>query len=193
MELARLEAIVESVLFTYGSSVERSKLAEVSGAGEEELGEALKALEEKYAKPDSALVLLYMEDSIQLATKPELYEYLARAVHTPRKFNLSDSVLETLSIVAYKQPVTKLQIEHIRGVNSDKAVNKLLEYDLVQEVGRMNTPGRPILFGTTQTFLRCFGVRSIDELPEPDERSIEEFREQAEAEVEKDGEVNLEV
>jgi len=92
-------------------------------------------------------------------------------------------MLETLSIIAYKQPVTKLEIEKIRGVKSDHAVNKLMEYNLVQEVGRLDAPGRPLLFGTTEEFLRNFGVQGLDELPELDPVQIEDFKAEAEEEI----------
>ena len=96
---------------------------------------------------------------------------------------LTDVILETLSIIAYKQPVTKLEIEKIRGVKSDHAVNKLMEYNLVQEVGRLDAPGRPLLFGTTEEFLRNFGVQGLDELPELDPVQIEDFKAEAEEEI----------
>ena len=92
-------------------------------------------------------------------------------------------MIETLSIIAYKQPVTRLEIEKIRGVSCDHAINKLLEYELVTELGRKDAPGRPLLFGTTEQFLRCFGVKSIEELPELSLVQVEEFKQQAEAEA----------
>ena len=92
---------------------------------------------------------------------------------------LTDVLLETLSIIAYRQPVTKLEIEKIRGVKSDHAVNKLVEYGLVEEKGRMEAPGRPLLFGTTEEFLRKFSVQSLDELPSLNEEQIEQFKEEA--------------
>ena len=96
---------------------------------------------------------------------------------------LTDVLLETLSIIAYKQPITKAEVEKIRGVSSDHAVNKLVEYNLVCELGRLDAPGRPLLFGTTEQFLRCFGVKSLEELPELNPVQMEEFKQQAEAEV----------
>ena len=101
----------------------------------------------------------------------------------PRKLTLTDTVLETLSIIAYKQPVTRVEVERVRGVNCDHAINKLLEYDLITELGRLDAPGRPLLFGTTEQFLRCFGVGRLDELPELNPVQLEEFKQQAEAEV----------
>ena len=96
---------------------------------------------------------------------------------------LTDSLMETLSIIAYKQPITRLDVERIRGVNSDHAVNRLVEFNLVQELGRLDAPGRPLLFGTTEQFLRSFGVKSLEELPTLDTVRIEEFKQEAEEEI----------
>ena len=112
-----------------------------------------------------------------------MYDYLIKIAKAPRKMQLSDSVLETLSIIAYKQPITRLEIEGIRGVASDYAVNKLLEYELICELGRKDAPGKPILFGTTEEFLRSFGVKSIKDLPKVDTVHIEEFKQEAEEEI----------
>ena len=103
---------------------------------------------------------------------------------TQKKYVLTETLLETLSIIAYKQPVTKLDIERIRGVNCDHAVNRLIEFDLVTELGRMDAPGRPLLFGTTEQFLRSFGVKSLEDLPELNAMKLEEFKEEAEEEAE---------
>ena len=112
-----------------------------------------------------------------------MYEYLVKIAKAPRKISLTDTVIETLSIIAYKQPVTRVEVERVRGVSCDHAINKLLEYDLITELGRLDAPGRPLLFGTTEQFLRCFGVKSLEELPELSTLQIEEFKQQAEAEV----------
>lgn len=112
-----------------------------------------------------------------------MYEYLIDLTQNEKKYTLTDTVLETLSIIAYKQPVTRADIEKIRGVDCSHAINKLIELDLVKELGRMDAPGRPILFGTTEQFLRSFGVKSLEDLPEMSQMQREEFREQAEAEV----------
>ena len=128
-------------------------------------------------------MLIELEESVQLCTKPDMYEYLVKIASTPRKYVLTDTLMETLSIIAYKQPITKLQIEKIRGVSCDHAVNRLVEFGLVSEVGRMDAPGRPLLFGTTEEFLRSFGVKSLEELPELSAVQLEEFKQQAESEV----------
>lgn len=101
----------------------------------------------------------------------------------PKKQTLSNATLETLSIIAYRQPVTRAEIEHIRGVNSDHSVNKLISYDLIEEVGRKEAPGRPLLFGTTEQFLRTFGISSLEELPQTDAVKLAEFQQEAEEEA----------
>ncbi len=177
------EAIIEAILFTMGESVEVSRLAQVLERSVSATEAVLARMEERYKKEDRGIALARFEDSVQLCTKAELYEYLIKIAKTPKKMVLTDSVLETLSIVAYKQPVTRVEIERIRGVSCDYAINKLLEYDLICELGRMDAPGRPLLFGTTEQFLRCFGVSSIADLPEMNPVQMEEFKLQAEAEV----------
>lgn len=183
MERQKAEAVLEAVLFTMGESVEISRLAAVLEMDTKEVKQILEDMQKRYEEEERGIFLLRLEDSVQLSTKAEMYEYLIKIAKTPRKMVLTDTVLETLSIIAYKQPVTRLEIERIRGVSCDHAVNKLLEYDLITELGRLDAPGRPLLFGTTEQFLRCFGVRSLDELPELSAIQVEEFKQQAEAEA----------
>lgn len=183
MEESKKMAVLESILFAMGESVEISKLAEVIEEDVKETKELLEKLRLKYKSEESGIELLELEDSYQLATKPGMYEYLVKIAKTPRKMTLSESVLETLSIIAYKQPVTRVEIENIRGVNCDYQINKLVEYNLVTELGRKDAPGRPLLFGTTEEFLRSFGVKSIKDLPELDTVRIEEFKAEAEQEI----------
>ena len=130
-----------------------------------------------------------LENAYQMCTKQEYYDYLVNIAMQPKKAVLTDVMMETLSIIAYKQPVTKQEIDKIRGVKSDHAVNKLLEYNLVQELGRLDAPGRPIVFGTTEEFLRNFGVDSTDNLPEISPVKMEDFR----AEVEEEMQIKLDV
>lgn len=183
MERKKAKAAIEAVLFTMGDSVEIARLAEVIEFDEKETRELLEEMKLSYQAEDKGIELIELEDAVQLCTKNEMYEYLIKIAKTPKKYTLSDTMLETLSIIAYKQPVTKLDIERIRGVNCDFTVNRLVEYDLVQEVGRLDAPGRPMLFGTTEQFLRSFGVKSLSDLPELNPVQVEEFREQAEAEA----------
>lgn len=183
MEQTKVESVIEAILFTMGEAVEVGKLAEVLEMDVKMVREVLKAMEERYREEDRGIMLTWLEDSVQLCTKPQMYEYLIKIAKSPRKMTLTETVLETLSIIAYKQPVTRVEIERIRGVSCDHAINKLLEYDLICELGRLDAPGRPLLFGTTEQFLRCFGVSSIEDLPEVNAVQIEEFKQQAEAEI----------
>ena len=179
----REEVIVESVLFTMGKSVELRQLAAALGTDTERAEAAVRRLQSRYEAEKRGMQITQLEDSWQMATRAEYYENLIRVAATPKKQILTDVVLETLSIIAYKQPITKLEIEKIRGVKSDHAVNKLIEYNLVYEVGRLDVPGRPALFATTEEFLRRFGVGSTKELPEPAPGRIDEFRMEAEEEL----------
>ena len=183
----REEAIVESVLFTMGKSVELRQLAAALGTDTERAEAAVRRLQSRYEAEKRGMQITQLEDSWQMATRAEYYENLIRVAATPKKQILTDVVLETLSIIAYKQPITKLEIEKIRGVKSDHAVNKLIEYNLVYEVGRLDVPGRPALFATTEEFLRRFGVGSTKELPEPEPGRIDEFRMEAEEELKFEG------
>lgn len=183
----REEAIVEAVLFTMGKSVELRQLAAALGTDTERAEAAVRRLQSRYEAEKRGMQITQLEDSWQMATRAEYYENLIRVAATPKKQILTDVVLETLSIIAYKQPITKLEIEKIRGVKSDHAVNKLIEYNLVYEVGRLDVPGRPALFATTEEFLRRFGVGSTKELPEPASGRIDEFRMEAEEELKFEG------
>ncbi|GFI44975.1 segregation and condensation protein B [Lachnospiraceae bacterium] len=183
MDRKREKAILEAVLFTMGESVEVERLAAVIEEDQKITRKLLMELKKDYERKECGVTLLELEDSFQMCTKADMYEYLVKIAKTPRKYVLSDTVLETLSIIAYKQPITRAEIERIRGVSCDHAVNRLVEFGLVTEVGRMDAPGRPLLFGTTEEFLRSFGVKSLEELPELSAMQIEEFRQQAEQEA----------
>lgn len=183
MEVKKLEAAIEAILFTMGESVELEKLALAIEHDTETTRKILHNMMDRYEEAQSGIHIIELENSYQMCTKPELYDYLIRVAKQPKKYVLTDVQLETLSIVAYKQPVTKIEIEKIRGVKSDHAVNRLIEYNLICEVGRLEAPGRPILLGTTEEFLRRFKVHSLDDLPSLNQEQIEDFKEEAEEEV----------
>lgn len=183
MERTRAKAAIEAILFAMGESVEIGRLAAAIEEDAQVTGEILEEMAREYEQEGRGIGITRFDNAVQLCTKAELYEYLVRIAKAPRKMALTDTVIETLSIIAYKQPITRVEIERIRGVSCDHAINKLLEYDLITELGRMDAPGRPLLFGTTEQFLRCFGVGSLEELPELSTVQIEEFKQQAEAEV----------
>lgn len=183
MEIKKIEGIIEAILFTMGESVELEKIAMAIEHDEETTRKIIHQMMDKYERADRGIKIIELEDSFQLCTKKETYEYLIRVAKQPKRYVLSDVMLETLSIIAYKQPVTRLEIEKIRGVKSDHAVNKLVEYGLVCEVGRLDAPGKPILFGTTEEFLRRFSVQSLDDLPSLNPEQMQDFKEEAEEEA----------
>ena len=183
MNIKKTEAAIEAILFTMGESVEAEKIAAAIDHDVDTTVKIIHNMMDKYEAEDRGIKIIELDKSFQLCTKQEFYDNLIKVCSQPRKYTLSDAALETLSIIAYKQPITKLEIEKIRGVNSDRAVNKLIELELAKEVGRLDAPGRPMLFGTTEEFLRTFGVQSIDELPVISEDMIEQYKEEAEYEV----------
>ena len=179
----KTEAAIEAILFSMGDAVELKDLADVLQIDGKTVQKILDDMMVRYEEEDRGIKIVKLENAYQLCTKNEYYDILSSLVNIPKKHSLTDSLMETLSIVAYKQPVTKLEIEKIRGVKSDHAVNKLVEYNLVCERGRLDAPGKPILFGTTEEFLRRFSIHSLDDLPSPNPEQVESFKEEAEEEV----------
>ena len=178
------EAVLEAVLFTMGRSVELSQLAAAIGQSRETAAKAMERLSRRYEESGACgMQILHLEDSYQMCTKSKYYENLIQVASAPKKQVLTEVMLETLSIIAYKQPVTKLEIEKIRGVKSDHAVNRLIEYNLVYEAGRLDAPGRPALFATTEEFLRRFGVGSTEDLPSMNPEQREEIKAEVEEEL----------
>ena len=183
VEINKLEGVIEAILFTMGESVELNKIAAAIEHDEETTRKIIHRMMDKYEAEDRGVRIIELEDAFQMCTKTQMYEYLIRVAKQPKKYVLTDVLLETLSIIAYKQPVTKLEIEKIRGVKSDHAVNKLVEYNLVCERGRMDAPGKPILFGTTEEFLRRFSIQSVEDLPSLNPEQMDSFKEEAEEEI----------
>ncbi len=166
MDIREIQAIIEGVLFAAGDAVELERLADIVDVDKRSLKEILNKMMDDYNYGRRGIHIIRMEDSYQMCTRGEYAEYISRLADPPRKQNLSNAALEVLSVVAYKQPVTRNTIEHIRGVNCDYIVNRLIERNFIEEKGRLDAPGRPILFGTTQHFLRSFGISELSELPD---------------------------
>ena len=183
MKIKETEAAIEAILFAMGGSVELPRIARAIGVDEKTTGRIIRNMMDRYQEENRGIQIIELENSFQMCTKKDYYQYLINIALHPQKPALSDVMLETLSIIAYKQPITKIEVEKIRGVKSDHAVNKLVEYGLVEEVGRLDAPGRPILFGTTEEFLRRFSVPSIDDLPSLNPEQLEHFKEEAEDEA----------
>ena len=176
-------AVLEGILFAMGSSVERAVLADALETDEESVDALAAELAAEYETQDRGIRLLRLGDAYQLCTAEGCFDALVKIAKKPRQPVLTDVVMETLAIIAYKQPVTKADIERIRGVSSDHAVNRLVEYGLVEEAGRLNAPGRPLLFKTTEEFLRRFRISSPELLPELDPVQKAEIEEAVESEV----------
>ncbi len=183
MDNREFESAVEALLFSMGDAVPVTDIASVMEMDEIEVIKRIDVMAKRWEAKERGLRIIAVEDAYQMCTAPSMYDYLIKLTHRPKKHKLTDAALETLSIVAYRQPVTRAEIEKIRGVNCDAAINRLIMYDLIAEAGRLDAPGKPILFATTPEFLRAFGVSSASELPGPDPEKIEEFKMEAEEEV----------
>ena len=183
MEIKRLEAVIEAILFTMGEAVELERIAAAVEHDIDTTRKVIRNMMDQYDVEERGIQIIELDGAFQMCTKAEMYESIIKITHIPRKHVLTDVLLETLSIVAYKQPITKQEIEAIRGVKCDHAVNKLIDYNLVREVGRMDAPGRPILFGTTEDFLRSFGIQSLEDLPMVNPEKVEDFKLEAEEEI----------
>ena len=165
IRLKEEENMVEALLFSLGRSVSVEEIATCLNMGKDGAFLAAERLRERYEERQEGLLIKKLEDRYQMVSHPKTYEGLIRVVKRPQKPVLSDVALETLSIIAYCQPITKVEVERIRGVKSDHAVNRLVEFGLIEEVGRLEAPGRPMLFATTEEFLYRFGVNSLKDLP----------------------------
>lgn len=183
MEIQELEAQIEAILFTMGEAVEAERIAMALDHDVDTVRRVARNMMDRYRSADRGIQIIELNDSYQMSTKQSMYESIIKIAHVPKKHVLTEVLLETLSIVAYKQPITRQEIEAIRGVSCDHAVNKLVEYGLIAEVGRLDAPGRPILFGTTEDFLRSFGLASLDELPIVKPEKVEDFKLEAEEEI----------
>ena len=183
LEIKKMQAAIEAILFTMGDSVELEKIAAAIEQDVQTTRKIIHLMMDHYREEERGIRILELENSYQLCTKAEFFEYLIRIAKQPQKAVLSEVMLETLAIIAYKQPVTRVEIEKIRGVKCDHVINKLIEYNLIRELGRLDAPGKPILFGTTEEFLRHFGVQSLEDLPTISPVQVEDFKAEAEAEV----------
>lgn len=170
-----IEAIIEGLLFVVGDEgLTLEQLEEVTGLKEDDLKASLTSLREKYAKDDRGIQIRFLADTFKLTTKKEHKEYYKRLLENPNTNMLSQSALETLAIIAYNAPVTRGEVDEVRGVYSGQMIRKLVAKGLVKEVGRSNQPGRPILYQTTREFLDYFGLSSIDELPQVNDIVLKE-------------------
>ena len=166
MEINQKKSIIEAILFAAGRPVTKNELILALEISAEDIDSIIKSMQEGYKKEDRGIELISIENSYQLCTKKELYEYIYPILDKRSKPNLSNAALETLSIIAYNPKITRAEIEAIRGVSADACVYKLLEYGLIEEAGKIDLPGKPMSYKTTGDFLRMFGYNSLEDLPE---------------------------
>jgi len=183
MNMTEYEAIVEALLFAAGEPIKVNDIANALEIDAKTTRTLIDNLACKYNSGKRGITIVEVNGSFQMCTNPRYYDYVKKALHNTRKRPLTPALLETLAIIAYKQPITKSQIEHIRGVNADHTVNKLVEYALVGEHGRADTPGRPVLFVTTGEFLKHFGITNLSQLPALEDND-DELKTEALAEME---------
>ncbi|MCH5211979.1 MAG: SMC-Scp complex subunit ScpB [Oscillospiraceae bacterium] len=163
--MENIKYAIEGILFAAGEPVKAAKLAVVLEKPIDEVEAAVAALKEEYNNDHRGFNIIDISDGYQICSRPEYYTYIREILGEQRNQPLSNAAMEALAIIAYKQPVTRGMVEKIRGVNSDGCVNRLYERGLIEEAGRLDAPGKPILYRTTDTFLRCFGLRTPRDLP----------------------------
>lgn len=166
VDISHLKAAIEAILFAAGRPVEKKELILALEVSENDLDTIISNMQEEYKKEDRGIELIKVNESYQLATKTSLYEYIYPVLDKRTKPNLSNAALETLAIIAYNPQITRAEIESIRGVSADACVYKLLEYGLIEEAGKLDLPGKPMSYKTTDEFLKMFGYSSLEDLPD---------------------------
>lgn len=161
-----IKEIIKALLFAWGDPLDIKTISDICEVDIDEIERAIEELRSEMDSSNDGLKIIRMNSSYQLISRDIYFDYVKKLLSEKPKNNLSNASIETLSIIAYKQPVTKMQIEKIRSVKSDGPVNTLLDRGLIEEVGRLDTPGKPILYGTSDIFLRSFGIEDLSELPD---------------------------
>lgn len=174
MEIGKIEAIIEAILFACGREVKIKEFVSALEMNEEDIIKIIENMNEEFKKLNRGIEIIRMNDSYQMCTKKEYYEYIYPILDKRSKPNLSNAALEILAIIAYNSGVTKAEIEMIRGVNSDATIYKLLEYNLIEEAGKLDAPGKPMSYRTTLNFLKMFGYNSLEDLPNLPKYKIDE-------------------
>lgn len=174
MEIEQIKSIIESILFAAGRDVKITEFMSVLELGKDEIMPSMENLINEYKAKDRGIEIIKVNDGFQMCTKKENYEYLYQIFDKRSKPNLSNAALETLSIIAYNPKITRAEIESIRGVNSDGTIYKLMEYGLIESAGKLDLPGRPTAYRTTDNFLKTFGFTSLEELPDLPKYKLDE-------------------
>lgn len=174
MELEKTKAIIEAILFSVGRAVKIKEIMYVLELSEDEIKNIIENMKLEFEQQKRGIEIIKIEDSYQLCTKKEYYEYIYPIVDKRNKPNLSQAALETLAIIAYNPKITRAEIEAIRGVNSDGTIYKLLEHNLIEEAGKLDAPGKPMSYKTTDEFLKMFGYENLEVLPELPKYKLDE-------------------
>lgn len=178
-----IESIIEALLFYSGDSISTDRLCQICETESIMIHMAIHQLNRFYKETNSGIQIIEVEDGYQMCTASQHMVYIQRYTQKPAKKLLTQTLIEILAIIAYSQPITRAEIEEIRGVRCEHGIGKLLEYGLIEEVGRLNVIGRPILFGTTQDFLKHFGFKRLEDLPNIKEELIERFKQEVQEEM----------
>lgn len=174
MEIDKTKSIIEAILFSAGRVVETKELMAILELSNEDIDVILQSMKAEFEEQGRGIEIIKVNNGYQLCSKKEYYDYIYPIFDNRAKPNLSTAALETLSIIAYNPKITRAEIEQIRGVNSDGTIYKLLEYNLIEEAGKLDAPGKPTIYKTTPEFLKMFGISSLDELPELPKYKIDE-------------------
>ena len=174
MEIEQIKAIIEAILFSAGRVVETKELMAILELSNEDIDSIIQNMKSEFEEQNRGIEIIKVDNGYQMTTKTEYYDYIYPIFDNRAKPSLSAAALETLSIIAYNPKITRAEIEQIRGVNSDGTIYKLLEYNLIEEVGRLDAPGRPTIYSTTKEFLKMFGISNLEELPELPKYKIDE-------------------
>ena len=179
-----ISAAIEAILFSNGASVDRQRIAQALDITEDEVEAQIAALTDDYNAASRGITIIRLKDSYQMVARKEYAPQIRTVMDLRRNTPLSQAALEVLAVVAYNQPVTKAFVEQVRGVDCSGVIGSLTAKDLIEEKGRLELPGRPLLYGTTENFLRCFNISSLEELPplpESEEEKSAEAAEESEA------------
>ena len=191
MELEKIESIIESILFAAGRMVSIEEMELVLEVSKTDLEKILEKMQEEYKAINRGIELIKLNNGYQLCSKKENYEYIYQIIDKRNTPKLSNAALETLSIIAYNPKISRAEIEAIRGVNVDATIYKLLEYGLIEEAGKLDLPGKPMSYKTSEEFLRLFGYSSLDELPELPKYKMDENHQIVIEELEENGEEGI--
>lgn len=190
MEIDKTKSIIEAILFSAGRVVETKELMAILELNNEDVDTILQNMKSEFDEQNRGIEIIKVDNGYGLCSRKEYYDYIYPIFDNRAKPNLSAAALETLSIIAYNPKITRAEIEQIRGVNSDGTIYKLLEYNLIEEVGRLDAPGRPAIYSTTKEFLKMFGISNLDELPELPKYKIDENEQIVIDEIIEEGEGN---